>query len=200
MPDLALADLDRAFAGAPYLRLVRELKFPEGGVDPLGLRQLNLNLMDTALPGINNVTTHVRPYAFMAWACWKAAQLAEARGENWTKAADLQDMVDRLEVLFVWSHFLAEHGEGVPGRNVIGDKLPRSGSARSFEFYGATWDTFRNLRRSSTALMAPIQYGPSIKSLGWLKTTSERVFRTSTEVMGAVEAFDRHVSKAMPPE
>jgi hypothetical protein len=200
MPQKTLADFDRAFAEVPYLRLVQEIGLLDGGVDPLGLRQLNLNLMDAALPGINNVTTHIRPYAFMAWAWWKAAQIAEERGETWAEAAELQEMVDRLEVLFVWSHFLAEEGEGVPGRNVIGDKLPRAGSTRTFDFYGAAWDAFRNSRRSSTAIMAPIQYGPSIKALGWLQATSGRTFRPSTEAMAAITAMDRRAAKALAPE
>ena len=32
-----------------------------GGVDPLGLRQINFNLMEEVFPGLNNVARHVRP-------------------------------------------------------------------------------------------------------------------------------------------
>ena len=43
-----------------------------GGVDPLGLRQLNFNIMDELLPGVNNVAKHVRPFVVIAWA-WRRA-------------------------------------------------------------------------------------------------------------------------------
>ena len=200
MPSLALPDLDHSFSEAPHLRLVEEINLLPGGVDPLGLRQVNLNLMDAALPGINNVTSHVRPYSLMAWAWWKAAQVAEARGGSSVDAAELQNLVDRLEVLFVWSHFLADDGAGVPGRLVITDKLPGTGSTRSYGFQGSAWDSFRASRRSSTAIMAPIQYGPSIRSLGWLLPTRERALHPSTQAMAAVEALDVMISGKLPPK
>ena len=39
-----------------------------GGVDPLGLRQINFDLMDVVLPGLNNVASHIRPFTVVAWA------------------------------------------------------------------------------------------------------------------------------------
>lgn len=196
----SLAELDKSFSEAPHLRLVAETNLVAGGVDPLGLRQLNLNLMDAALPGINNVTSRVRPYTFMAWAWWKAAQLAEAEGRQSIDAAELQDLVDRLEVLFVWSHFLADDGAGLPGRRIISDRLPSRGSPREHSFSGSSWDSFRSSRRSSTALMAPIQYGPSIRSLGWLIPAQAWTFRASTESMPAIQELDARVVGALAPE
>jgi hypothetical protein len=35
-----------------------------GVVDPLGLRQLNFDLMDDVLPGLNNVARHIRPFVY----------------------------------------------------------------------------------------------------------------------------------------
>ncbi|WP_411902301.1 hypothetical protein [Methylorubrum thiocyanatum] len=198
MPALSLADLDRSFAAEPHLHLVKEIQLNPGGVDPLGLRQINLNLMDTALPGINNVTRHVRPYAFMAWAWWKVAQAAEVRGASTVNVADLQDVVDRLEVLFVWSHFLAGDGEGLPGRLVINDKFPSSGSTRVYDFHGEGWKSLKAVRRTSTGIMAPIQYGPSIRALGWLIQTQERALRPSSEAMAAVAALDREIAGRVP--
>ncbi|GJD34005.1 hypothetical protein [Methylobacterium aerolatum] len=198
MPTMSLAELDRLFADEPHLHLVKEMQLDPGGVDPLGLRQINLNLMDAALPGINNVTRHVRPYAFMAWAWWKVAQAAEARGASTVNVADLQDVVDRLEVLFVWSHFLAGDGEGLPGRLVINDKFPGSGSKRAYDFHGEGWKSLKAVRRTSTGIMAPIQYGPSIRALGWLIQTQERALRPSSEAMTAVAALDREIGGLVP--
>src|SRR5262249_40305615 len=48
-----------------------------GGVDPLGLRQINFDLMDQVLPGLNNVARHIRPFVVVTWAWRRAKQLAE---------------------------------------------------------------------------------------------------------------------------
>lgn len=197
MAATTIVDLDRKFAEAPHPHLVEELQLNPGGVDPLSLRQINLNLMDAALPGINNVTNRVRPYAFMTWAWWKAAQAAEARGRQTIEVAELQDVVDHLEVTFVWSHSLVGDG-GLPGRDVIRDKLPAAGSKRSYPFHGDAWMAFRKARRTSTGIMAPIQYGPSIRALGWLTQTDGRAMRPSSEAMTAIAALDREVADLLP--
>lgn len=197
MPAMSLADLDRSFEAAPHLRIVEEMKLNPGGVDPLGLRQINLNLMDAAFPGINNVTRYVRPYAFMAWAWWKVAQAAEARGVSTADVADLQDVVDRLEVLFVWSHFLAGDGEGLPGRLVITDKLPGPGSGRAYDFHGPAWKSLKAARRTSTGIMAPIQYGPSIRALGWLRS-QDGALRPSSETTVALASLEQEFGGLIP--
>src|SRR5260370_30750902 len=53
-----------------------------GGVDPLGLRQINFDLMDEVLPGLNNVARHIRPFVVVAWAWRRANQLAESSGKT----------------------------------------------------------------------------------------------------------------------
>lgn len=199
MDAVTLVDLGRKFFEEPHPHLVEELQLHPGGVDPLGLRQINLNLMDAALPGINNVTNRIRPYAFMAWAWWKAAQAAEARGRQTIEVTELQDVVDRLEVLFVWSHFVVGDG-GLPGRDVIRDKLPAVGSNRPHPFHGDAWLAFRKARRTSTGIMAPIQYGPSIRALGWLKQADGRSMRPSSEAMAAIVALDRELARLIPGE
>lgn len=191
MTEPTLDDLDRAFADAPHPHLVEEMRLDPGGVDPLGLRQVNLNLMDAALPGINNVTDRVRPYAFMAWAWWKAARAAETPEGREIAVSDLQDVVDRLEVLFVWSHFLASDGGGLPGRTVVRGKLPAAGSNQAHPFHGEAWKAFRKVRRTSTGIMAPIQYGPSVRALGWLIQVEGRALCPSAEAMPAVTELDR---------
>jgi hypothetical protein len=48
-----------------------------GGVDPLGLRQINFDLMDLVFPGLNNVARHIRPFVVVTWAWRRANQLAQ---------------------------------------------------------------------------------------------------------------------------
>jgi len=68
MEKLSLAELTAAAAASdgPGFPPPNGVKF--GGVDPLGLRQLNFNLMDEVLPGLNNVARHIRPFVIVAWA------------------------------------------------------------------------------------------------------------------------------------
>jgi hypothetical protein len=190
--------LDQAHADVHHFRLVEELKLVPGGVDPLGLRQVNLDLMATALPGINNVTYRIRPYAFMAWAWWRAAQTFMAGNNQVVQASRLQNLVDRWEVVFAWSHVLASNTPELPGRNVLSASLPRA--LTPYRLHGKSWDEFRDNRRSSTALMAAIQYGPSIKSLGWLIPQQGRTFVPSDQAIPAVVAIDAIAKSALPAD
>jgi hypothetical protein len=53
-----------------------------GGVDPLGLRQINFGLMDRVLPDLNNVASHIRPYTLMAWPGGASAISSSAEGDR----------------------------------------------------------------------------------------------------------------------
>ena len=75
------AELDEAIALADGARPVPILPLDTGGVDPLGLRQLNFDMMDRCIPGLNNAAWHIRPYVVMAWGWWQAARLA---GKGWS--------------------------------------------------------------------------------------------------------------------
>ena len=97
-------EADQIFNDAPGFRVVGALKLDESGVDPIGLRQLNLDLMDATVPGINNVTIRIRPYTFMAWAWWRASRYADWQGIT---PAAIQDLVERYEAIYAWSHSAA---------------------------------------------------------------------------------------------
>ena len=49
-----LAELEEQSRADTWPVLVDVLPMHAGGVDPLGLRQLNFNLMDELVPGLNN--------------------------------------------------------------------------------------------------------------------------------------------------
>lgn len=67
----------------------RELDISPGGVDPLGLRQINFQLMDLVLPGLNNVARHITPYTLIAWAWRRAALSALEQGPSFLRPACL---------------------------------------------------------------------------------------------------------------
>lgn len=149
-------------SGEPGFVTPGKTKF--GGVDPLGLRQLNFDLMDEVFPGLNNVARHVRPFVVVAWAWRRALQRALAAGGAMVKKSELQDFVDRIEVLYVLSQMLRDKDVDLPGRQYLAPLLKES----EFTFSGAKWKKRREERAYSTALSAPVNYGPGLKMLGWV--------------------------------
>lgn len=198
--NLKLSDIDEIFEKSRRPEVVPRVPMTEGGVDPLGLRQINLDLMDMAFPGINNVTYHIRPYVLVSWAWWKAGCAASAQGLTEAMASLLTDFVDRLEVSFIWSQMLAGEAD-VPGKNILRRYLPLETNA-NFHFSGHKWNRLRNIRRPNTSFMAAVQYGPSIKvdgGLGWLKPHAYGTYVPTSEVVPAIKAFDSIVSRRLPP-
>src|SRR4051812_41523050 len=112
-----LSSLDKEFGERPRARIVAGLPLQPGGVDPLGMRQVNLSLMSQVLPGFNNVTSLIRPYVLMAWAWWQAGVLGKATGREEISTSVLHDFVDRAETIFVWSHMLTKDPAQLPGKN-----------------------------------------------------------------------------------
>ena len=161
-----------------------------GGVDPLGLRQINFDLMDKVLPGLNNVARHIRPFVVVTWAWRRAKQLAEQQGRGRVRVEQLRDFVDRIEVIYVWSQLLLDPQADLPGSQVL-SKIVRAD--QPYRFGGAEWKKRCEDRRNSTALTAPINYGPGLKTLGWVEVheqSSDVLIPTpaTTKVLDAFEA------------
>ncbi len=200
MKTKTLAELDEAY-GVPNVPFVVEAwKAEDTGVDPLGLRQVNLDMMDRLLPGINNVTRHVRVYTVMTWAWWKAGRLLSGDGERGVWSKEVREYVERVDAVFSWSQFLIDPQATLPGNTVLPGKLNAPGAPVAYDFSDEAWDNLRKSRRNSTDLLGAIQYGPSIRGAGGLRwlTASEDVFVPTKEVMPAIEAFDTLVSPHLP--
>jgi hypothetical protein len=163
-----------------------------GGIDPLGLRQVNFDMMDQVLPGMNNVGRHIRPYTLVAWAFHRAFHLAREGGRR-LLTDEIRDYVDRVEVLFAWSQFLRDPRADLPGRQVLSSIL----AAPDYCFGGPAWMKRRLDRRYSTALTAPITYGPALKTLGWVDVHSDHsiLLVPQAEAMPAVLAFEARLSE-----
>jgi hypothetical protein len=166
--------------------IVSELGINPGGVDPLGLRQINFQLMDLVFPGLNNVACHIRPYTLIAWAWKRAAHRAKAEGHRSIGLDTLQDFVDRMEVLFAWSQFLIDPAADLPGRDFLSPLLHKP----SHRFGDAAWKSLCEKRRYSTALSAPVNYGPAVKTLGWLIPADDGAFVASETLSLALAAFE----------
>jgi hypothetical protein len=190
--ELSLAELTTAAVAAvePAFTVATTPKL--GGVDPLGLRQINFDLMDQVIPGLNNVARHIRPFVVVTWAWRRARQLAEARGADEVSVDELRDFVDRIEVIYAWSQFLRNSDADLPGRQVL---APLVRSDRWF-FGGNAWRKQRETRRYSTAFTAPITYGPSLKTLGWVAPHREHAdVLIPTAASGpALDAFEARIT------
>lgn len=163
-----------------------------GGVDPLGLRQLNFNMMDRLLPGLNNVARRVRPFVVVAWASRQANRIAAATGARELPVDAIRDFVDRIEVIYAWSQFLIDTNAELPGRQVLSSLLGKE----SYVFSGPAWKKRREERRFSTAFTAAITYGPALKALGWVIPDDRHsiLFHTPPAVDGALDAFEAGIA------
>jgi hypothetical protein len=162
-----------------------------GGVDPLGLRQINFDLMDQVIPGLNNVARHIRPFVVVTWAWRRAHQIAQALGVTNVPVDNLRDFVDRIEVIYAWSQFLQNPDADLPGRQVLAPLV----QSDEWTFGGTKWRNFRKSRRYSTAFTAPITYGPSLKTLGWVAThrSDREVLIPTPASQLALDAFEARI-------
>jgi len=166
---------------------VRPYRPDKGGVDFLGLRQVNLDMMSNCLPGINNVTSYIRPFSVVSWIYWKFHQLSEETGSRKATERDLKVWKEKVETLFTWSHDL--NGVlGIPGLSFA----PPGSGAVPLDF--SSWQ--RN--GANTSLMAAVQYGPAAKTidgLGFLFPVEKSFFQTVGEGIALAEALDHNVTR-----
>lgn len=174
-------------------RITGPSKVTPGGVDPLGLRQINFDLMDQLLPGLNNVADRLRPFILMTWAWRRARRIVDQSGKGGATDEDLRDFVDRIEAIYAWSQFLLDPAAGIPGGQALTALLDPA--VQSYTFGGEAWVSRRNLRRTSTGLISPLNYGPGLRLMGWLAPTNTiGVFTTNPDLDDALDEFERSMT------
>jgi len=183
----SLAEIIEAAESAQEPGLISSSLPQPGGVDPLGLRQINFDLMDQVFPGINNIARHIRPFSVVTWAWRRAATIADQQGQTRVPVSVLRDFVDRIEVVFAWSQFLRAPDSVLPGRDVLAPLLHRT----EYEFGGEEWERRKTARAYSTALSAPINYGPALKTFGWLQADPSGALVATAAVQEALAALDQ---------
>ncbi len=160
-----------------------------GGVDFLGLRQVNLNYMGNCLPGINNVTRYIRPFSLISWMYWKVHELVKSEGKVKVKSDVINEFCEKVETLFTWGHILNET-RGIPG---VLSKPPK-GKKVSLLF--KDW----HRTKQNTSIMAAVNYGPASKTLGGLKfvepvPVARNIHRTCLEGINLATALDSRLKK-----
>lgn len=189
----ALADLERISSTSLDCSLVEPAGTGGGGVDPLGLRQINFDLMNEVFPGLNNVARHIRPFTVVTWAWRRTIGIARERGAKLPVSVH-EDFVARIEVAFVWS-MLQNYDSGdidLPGKQMIWSKW---GDASRIKFGDGAWLEFVKARRSSTALTAAINYGPGLRALDFLVDDLDqpRVRIPGTATDSVLDAFEARI-------
>lgn len=198
MSPSTLKELTQSAMASEEPRFIAAGEARMGGVDPLGLREINFSLMDEVFPGLNNVACHIRPFVVVTWAWRRARQIAEALGQPGVMQEQLQDFVDRIEVLFVLSQLLRRNDVDLPGRQYL---APWAANP-VFIFGGDEWKKRREQRRLSTALSAPIQYGPGLKALQWITQHPEYrgLMIPNPVVEPALDALESALSEVLDHE
>jgi len=170
-------------------RIVPRLKSDRGGVDYLGLRQVNLDLTADCIPGINNVTAHIRPFAVLSWIHWKFHSINVEAERMEAREDDLLRFQDKVEVLFTWGHQL-NRLRGVPG---LDSRCPPA-TGRGVELSFAAWG---GRKRQNTSLQAPVQYGPALRpndGLGLAAQVMKGLLKVTTAGEALAKALDRRLA------
>jgi hypothetical protein len=130
-------------------------KDDSGGVDYLGLRAINLQMMDQLLPGLNNVANRIRPFSLLAWTIWAYEDYHREHNSH-MEARQYAMFREKIEALFILSHRFA-------GISLTGI----AGAQQRVETRKSTTLRFDDLgRQSRNTLIEAVNYGPGLRGDG----------------------------------
>jgi hypothetical protein len=129
------------------------------GVDYLGTRQANLDMLRELTGVYNNQVRSARQHAILAWAAWRFAQNVKGREE--VRPSEFIAFLEMVETIqLVGQNEIAEEVDGARGG--LG-----SGSFAALPPTGAVPVRFSDYRRTrQTSALAAVQYGPSARTAG----------------------------------
>jgi hypothetical protein len=95
-------------------------------------------------------------------------------------------------VIYALSQLLRDPDADLPGRQFLARLLPKE----RWVFGGAEWKKICGQRRDSTAFTAAINYGPSLKTLGWVTPHPRypRVLIATETTTSALDAFEEKIA------
>lgn len=161
------------------------------GVDFLGLRQTNLDMMAEMIPSINNVTDYIRPFSLVCWVFWKFHCLCAEAGLEKPSREDINAFRERIEVLFSWGASMHQTRGRIPGTGAVPPNPSADGQ------YALTFKDWKRVQ-SSTSLIAALWYGPASKivtGLGFLIPLPGQAgfFRVAGPGIRLAEALDKRL-------
>lgn len=165
-----------------------------GGVDYLGMRAVNLQMMDDLLPGLNNVADCIRPFSLLAWTIWVYEDYHRQHDGKMT-AKEFTEFREKIEALFILSHRLAQYSvSGIAGSQ---QATPR-GSRVTLRF--------RSLgRNAGNTLINAVNYGPGLKGdsglhFAYPEPRAPGIFRVTTAGKNLAMALDESLRNALTDE
>lgn len=152
-----------------------------GGVDYLGMRAINLMMMDRLFTGLNNVAGSIRPFALMAWTIWHYRKTCTEAGAA-LSSSEYRKFREKIETLYIWSHQEVQLHSGIPG---AGQRSVGGGAVH------LAFDTFA--RGENNTFLAAINYGPALKGasgIGFAVTVADGLFDVTAAGLELARAFD----------
>ena len=140
---------------------------PEGGgIDFLGLRQVNLHILENyLLPGINNQTNDPGTYCIGTWIPWKFRKICESSPENYNDE-NFKKFKEKVEVIMSYSM-----EKETKGSLKFGMANNRIGVTQKLKF-PQELEYAKSKRTDATSIYAAPLYGPSLKYLGFLHSSN----------------------------
>lgn len=162
-----------------------------GGVDYLGMRAINLQMMDNLLPSLNNIANRIRPFSLMTWAIWHFGKTCVSQKRD-LSSKEFARFREKLEVLYIWSHQLIGRGTGIPGSAQVqpGGNLVQL----SFRAFG---------RNPTNTFLNAVNYGPGLKGSTGLKfayPVAADIFKVTAAGVELAEAFDKALREGLTAE
>lgn len=148
-----------------------------GGVDFLGLRQVNLNILqDKLIPGLNNATEDMGSFLLGTWIPWKFRQIC-GNDKRQFVYSKFNVFREAIEMAMTCAMF-----EGSPSEQKMGPTRRRMGVRSSVRLPGPLSFAATNRTYNSSLYAAPL-YGPSLRYLRLLQYYDARAEDgTSTDI------------------
>jgi hypothetical protein len=158
---------------------------PEGGgIDFLGMRQVNLAILQEELiPGVNNATSDFGVFCLGAWIPWKFRQLCEHDPKSFVLSR-YNAFREAVEVAMAFAT-----RDGAPGNKKFGEPHRRIGVRQRFQPPAPM--TFKSVKRTgATSLYAAPLYGPALWCTGFIVAYAKARDGTSTGIPYIAEDED----------
>ncbi|MGP9812933.1 hypothetical protein ACTZWT_15610 [Rhodopseudomonas sp. NSM] len=183
------------------MNVVTKLNYPEwtdyqkkNGLDPLGMQNSSVNLYQTLLPGIGNVTLRVRYYGLYAWLSWiYARRIGDTDPKSW------QQFIRRTEALYALIAQRRGENGGIAGTDWARDTL-RDLTGKTIDFSAAA-----EIKRPNYFAVKWGAYGLAYASqlfqIGILDDSPEHQIAVPSAAMGEklAKAFENELGELSGP-
>jgi hypothetical protein len=161
---------------------------PHRGVAPLGLEPVGRWFVDRLMPGINNITEHVRYYSFFSWALWTFLQQVQDGSLHRTDQDQARWLI-RMENILRFATLFADWRDQTKTWGLIG--VERAGK---LDLPWADPDAMLTVgEKFAATAFVPAAYRASFAALGCAEIIGDHANLTSGMGGALAEAFHHQV-------